>query len=371
MTKRYKVAVVGLGVGISHITEAYATMEDRFDLALFCDLDQARLDEACARFGGAATTSYEDVLARPDIDIVDICTPSFLHFPQALAALRAGKHVICEKPVAGSLAEIDALRRAEAASAGRIMPIFQYRWGAGSRAARAIMEAGLAGRPIAATAETHWLRGADYYSNGWRGTWAGEMGGTMTTHATHIHDMLCWFFGPVASVCGQAATVMNRIETEDCATAMLRFENGAMATLSAMMNSPDQYSRLWMGFEHVTFETTREPYNIGRGPWTVRARDAARQAEIDALLAGLPPEAERFAGQIAAFHDSLVTGAPLPVTLADAETSVALLSAFYRSAQTGAPVTLPIAVDDPLRDGWQPEQNKDQRSAREWPPASS
>lgn len=355
MSRKYRVAVVGLGVGQGHIAEAYSVLTDQYELAMLCDLDRARLDEVSRRHGGVrVTTDFEEVLAAPDVDIVDICTPSSLHVPQTKAALAAGKHVICEKPVAGSLDELQALRDAEEVATGRLMPIFQYRWGQGSLAAKAIVEAGIAGRPLAATAETHWYRTAEYYASPWRGTWAGELGGTMTTHAIHIHDMLCWLMGPVESVFGRGATLVHGIETEDTASASVRFRSGALASLTACVGSQDQYSRLFLAFENVSFESTREPYAVGRGPWTITARDEGVRARVDEVLAGLPERRERFGGQMAAFHEALETGGPTPVTLDDAEAAIGFLTAYYTSAQTGREVHLPLSADDPARRGWTP-----------------
>ncbi|SES34651.1 Predicted dehydrogenase [Tranquillimonas rosea] len=350
----YSVAVVGLGVGQGHIAEAYAPLTDLFDLRLVCDLDEARLAQVYESHGVEGTTNFDDVLARPDIDIVDICTPSAMHLPLAKAALAAGKHVVCEKPLVGSLAELADLREAERNAPGVLMPIYQYRWGSGAQAARKIIDAGLAGRPLVGTAETHWLRTPEYYASPWRGTWAGELGGTMTTHATHIHDMLTWLMGPPEAVFGRSATRVHDIEVEDCASASLRLASGALASLTATVGSRDEYSRLYMAFENVSFESTRAPYAVGRGPWTITARDPELQAQVDAIAAETANVRERFAGQLSAFHESLSTGAPPPVTIDDADAALSLLTAFYRSSQTGREVQLPFAANDPARAGWTP-----------------
>ncbi len=106
------------------------------------------------------TKSIDDVLRMEDVDIVDICTPPALHVAQTLAALAAGKEVVCEKPLAGSLAEIDRIIAAEAEAAGRVMPVFQYRYGNGLQKAKRIIELGIAGKPYLATVETAWRRTA-------------------------------------------------------------------------------------------------------------------------------------------------------------------------------------------------------------------
>jgi len=348
----YRVAVIGLGVGRGHIEEAWAALPGKFELAVACDLDAARREGAARDFGCEASADFDAVIAREDIDIIDICTPPALHLPQVKAALAAGKHVICEKPLAGSLDDVAEMARVEAQSPGVLMPIFQYRFGSGAQAAREIITQGLAGKPLVATAETHWFRDAAYFDNPWRGTLKAELGGTMTTHATHIHDLLSWLMGPVDAVFGRMGTRMHDIETEDCASASLRFASGAMASISASSASQDEYSRLFLAFENVSFESTRAPYAVGRGPWTIVARDPDVQARCDAIARKWDKTPERFCGQMLAFHAALEQNAAPPVTVADAEAAIGFLTAFYRSAATGKDVTLPLAADDPARAGW-------------------
>ena len=238
---------------------------------MLCDLNQERLAAVGDEFSvPRRTTSFDEVLAMDDIDIVDICTPPTLHFPQAMAALAAGKQVICEKPLVGSLAEIDQLTAAEAKARGRIMPVFQYRFGNGLQKAKRIIDLGLAGKPYLGTVETAWLRGAKYYSVPWRGRWETELGGALLTHAIHSHDILTFLMGDVASVFARAATRVNPIEVEDCAVASLEMESGALASLAATLGSAKEISRLRLCFEHVTFESSLAPY----APATIHGRSS-------------------------------------------------------------------------------------------------
>ncbi|WOI55892.1 Gfo/Idh/MocA family oxidoreductase [Palleronia sp. LCG004] len=350
--KTYRVAVIGLGVGRGHIEEAWASLPGKFELAVVCDLDRERRESVAETYGCEASDDFDAVIARDDIDIVDICTPPALHVAQVKAVLAAGKHAICEKPLAASLDEVGELERAEEEARGVLMPVFQYRFGSGAMAARRIIDEGIAGKPLVATAETHWFRDAAYFDNPWRGTLKAELGGTMTTHAIHIHDMMCWLMGPVSGVFGRMATRVHAIETEDTASASVAFASGAMGSISACTASQDEFSRLFMAFEHVSFETTRAPYAVGRGPWTITARDPDLQARCDEIAAECAEVPERFAGQMTAFHEALEAGAPPPVGVGDARDAIAFLTAFYRSAATRSEVALPLAQDDPARAGW-------------------
>jgi predicted dehydrogenase len=272
----------------------------------------------------------------------------------SVAGLRAGKHVICEKPLVPSLAACDELARVEREAAGRLMPIFQYRFGAGLLKLQHLIGLGLAGRAYLSTVETAWLRGSDYYAVDWRGKWQTELGGVLTTHAIHAHDILCSVIGPVRSVFARTATRVNPIETEDCAAVSCEMADGSLASLSATLGSRPEISRLRFCFEHLSAESSLAAYQPSFDPWTFTAANAERQAEVDAALCDFAGGPELYAGQFARFHAALAAGDELPVTLADARASLELLTAIYHSARTGEPVALPIGPSHPSFGGWLP-----------------
>lgn len=349
----FNVGVVGLNIGRSHIVEGYVPNADRFRVKTLCDLDETRLNAVGDEFGVAGRTrAFQDLLDDPEIQIIDICTPPSLHRPQIEAALAAGKHVICEKPLTGSLADVDAIVAAEAGARGILMPIFQYRYGDGVEKAKRIIGAGIAGKPYLGTVETLWLRGPDYYAVPWRGKWATELGGALVTHALHQHDMLTLLMGPVTRVFGRVATRVNDIEVEDCAAVILTLGSGALVTLAVTLGSQEEISRLRLHFENVTFESNHAPYSPGSDPWRILAANDAVQARIDAELAGWQPVGPRFTTQMRKFHDYLIGRGPLPVTSADARRALELVTAIYQSSDSGAEVALPIGSDSPKYASW-------------------
>jgi predicted dehydrogenase len=116
-----------------------------------CDIDPKRLHGASQQFSiPRAAVSFGELLAMPDLDIIDICTRSALHLEQSLAALTAGKQVVCEKPLVGSLADSDRLIATELSATGRLLPVFQYRFGNGLQKAKHIIASGIAGKPYPA-----------------------------------------------------------------------------------------------------------------------------------------------------------------------------------------------------------------------------
>ena len=352
--REYGVAVVGCGVGKLHV-EAWRSLPGRFAVRALCDLDEKRARALATEFGIAdATRDLAALLRRDDVEIVDICTPSGTHVELAEAALAAGKHVVLEKPLAGSLAEADRLAASAARARGKLMPIFQYRWGNGLLKLRHLMAKGLAGSLRFSTVETLWKRGPDYYANPWRGRWATELGGCLTTHAIHAHDILRWVAGPIRSVFARTATRVNAIEVEDCAAASLELADGSLATLAVTLGAASEISRLRFCFENFTAESSTAAYSPGSEPWSFQPATPAIGAAIEAALADFRPKPERFAGQFRDFHDALTSGGAMPVTIDEGRASIELLTALYHSAATGAAVALPLAPDHPRYRGWQP-----------------
>lgn len=355
MAKRYKVGIIGCGIGKSHMEEGYFPHADKYEVAVLCDLDEVRLNAVADEFGVKTRTRLSDeVMAMEDIDIIDICTPPATHTKLILQALAAGKHVVCEKPLTGSLAEVDEVRRAEQTAKGVLMPIFQYRYGEGVAQARHIIENGLAGKPYAGTAETFWKRTADYYDNPWRGRWATELGGVLMTHAIHLHDMLTYLMGPVERVFARTATRVNAIEVEDCVSASLLMQNGALVSATCTLGSQEEISRLRLAFENVTFESVHSAYSPGDGPWQIIPANEEIGLKIAELVKEMPPIGRRFNGQMAAFYETLEKGERPPVTSDDAHRSLELLTAIYHSNDTNSDVALPITQAHPKYKSWRP-----------------
>ncbi len=350
-----RVAILGAGIGAEHLA-GYRALPDRFQVAAFCDLDT---DRASAVVGKDDTvhilSDMAEVLMNDDIDLVDVCLPPHLHAEVAIAALDAGKHVICEKPLARSLGEAAAIGDAVTRSGRRLFPVFQYRYGPALAALDDMVRSGLCGPPVMASLETHWNRTADYYAVPWRGTWAGEAGGAILGHAIHAHDLLCRYFGPIAKVQAHLATRVNPIETDDCAAIAMEFRNGALATSSVTLGAARDETRLRLVFRDLTATSGTEPYAPARGPWRFEARDVAMQDRIDGIVAAHVAAPTGFAGYLTAIADHLEGEGSNAVLFADGQTSIELVTAIYAAARSGQAVTLPLPPDHPMWLGWVPE----------------
>lgn len=355
----YKVGVVGGGIGRQHI-QAYRALDGRFEVAAICDLDGDLARRVAAEHAIPLATTDLGALLSAGVDIVDVCTPPGTHRRLIEAALDAGRHVVCEKPLVGSLADADAVIARARRSDRLVMPIFQYRFASGYQKLLRLIAAGATGPLHVATVETHWRRGSDYYAVPWRGKWESELGGALLGHAIHAHDMLCGVAGPVAAVSAFAATRVNPIETEDCAAASLRFASGALASLSVTLGAAEDMSRLRFCFRDLTAESCRAPYAPGADPWSFQPATREAAARVDAALAGFVSEPEGFAGQFLRLHRALSEGTSPPVTLDDARASLELVTALYHAAATNGVVALPLGAGHPRYADWRPEGQRRQ-----------
>ncbi|MCO5731516.1 Gfo/Idh/MocA family protein [Rhizobium sp. SSA_523] len=349
------VAIIGAGIGGQHL-KGYRALPRRFTVKAVCDLDLERAravagDDPSIRL----TADLDEVLADRSIHLIDICLPPHLHFPVTLKAHAAGKDVICEKPIARSLDEANALLRSVRETGRKLFPVFQYRFGPGMRKLRALMECGLAGKAFVASADVHWNRGADYYDIPWRGTWKGECGGALLGHAIHAHDLLCHILGPVEDVFAMADTRVNAIETEDCAALSLRMASGALATSSVTLGSAEDMSRLRFCFEGFTAESDRLPYHPAEGNWRFIARAPTTQAQIDEVLSQVSEEENSFTGFLGAIADAMEGQGGREVTMNDGLQSIKLVTAIYRSIREARPIRLSNVAEDGWSKGWSPE----------------
>ena len=351
MPQIHNVAIIGAGIGSQH-ADGYAELADRFRVHTICDLNKERAQSIVDKHDALYKASYEEVLSNYEIDLIDICLPPNLHFEAVIAALSAGKNVICEKPLTTSIHEADKLIEFSNNCQQKVFPVFQYRYGIAIKQFLCLKENGLLGKPFVGSLETHWDRGSDYYSTAWRGTWEGEQGGAILTHAIHIHDLLSLIFGPVKSVYANTGTRVNEIEVEDCAALSILMENGALVTSSVTLGASRNTSRLRFCFEGLTAESGILPYSPADGKWKFTARAPYKQSNIDECLKTVTCMFSGYAGLFDAIADSLDGYDSNVVTLADGKKSIEFVTAIYASSRNSEPQFLPIESDQSLYYGW-------------------
>ncbi len=224
----YGFGIVGCGM-ISHFhCKAIADVKGAKFVACY-DSREESAEALAIQFGGTAYSDLDEMLADPRVDVVTICTPSGAHLDPAVAAAKAGKHVIVEKPLEITLKRCDAIIAACAENKVVLSTIFPSRFHKSSQTLKKAIDAGKFGTLSLGDAYVKWFRTQEYYDSGqWRGTWALDGGGALMNQAIHSVDLLTWLMGPVAELTANTATLAHqRIEVEDVATASLKFENGA------------------------------------------------------------------------------------------------------------------------------------------------
>jgi predicted dehydrogenase len=347
MSNGLRIAVVGAGIGAEHI-KGYQELPELFEIKVLCDVQIERAAAVAEKYGiQKVTSSFDEVCRRSDIDVIDICTPPGFHLGQIQAALQGGKQVICEKPLVGSLAEVDLVSRLASESGCQVMPIFQYRFGYGLQKIKYLVDQKLAGEAFVFNVDVAWWRDREYYRNPWRGKRATELGGALLSQAIHAVDMVLYILGPAKSVFGRTTTRVNQIEVEDCVAISMEMADGSLGTISVTLGSLAEISRHRFTFRNVTAESNIEPYANSREPWAFSFNPAGNEKQMRDALEQLKPLPERYAGQFYNFYQALRDGKELPVTLADARAALEVVAATYHSSERNEPVNLPIGQGHP------------------------
>lgn len=293
-----------------------------------------------------ATAHIDELVARPEVDIVCITTPSGSHLEPALAAIRAGKHLVIEKPIEITVARTDEILRAAEAARVQIAPIFQGRFGDGARRVKAAVDAGRLGRLVLASNYVKWHRTAQYYTPP-RGLYANDGGGAVINQAIHGLDLLLWFAGMPAEVFAwRTRRVHTGIEVEDTACAVLKFRDGALGAFEAS-------TALWPGWSRRHELCGEHGSIVLEDDRIVRWEFREARPEDDAIRAGGQANAlgsgasnpsaisvEGHRRQLQDFVDALRAGRPPALDGREGRKAVALVNAIYESAERGKPVAL-------------------------------
>jgi UDP-N-acetyl-2-amino-2-deoxyglucuronate dehydrogenase len=292
------------------------------------------------------TTDIDALLAQPGIQVICIATPSGAHLEPALKAIRAGKHVIIEKPLEVTPERADQMIAAASEHKVHISAIFQARFGAGARAVKKVLESGRLGRLSLCSAYVKWHRKPEYY-RGWKGTLKLDGGGAVMNQAIHAVNLLHWFAGmPTEVFAWTSRCVHTGIEAEDTASATFRFAGGALGVLEATTAAYPGWERrieLCGEFGSVALEDDR----IVRWEFADEHPDdsairTALGSTKAASGAGAPDEID-YTGhqkQIEEMANAIRTGTALQIDVAEARNTVALVCAIYQSAAQNRPVQL-------------------------------
>lgn len=346
------VAIIGTGnIAPAHV-HGFLQFDDRCKVVAMVDIYPEKAQAMNERFGLGAEVydSHEKLFARDDIDLVSICTPPYTHADIAVSCMQNGMDVLCEKPMASSLAECDRMIAAQDESGRRLSIISQNRFRTPSMKLKQLLDSGVAGKVLHAQVDSLWWRGQSYFDLWWRGTWEKEGGGCTLNHAVHHIDMMTWMMGlPV-----ELTAVINNLnhtnsEVEDFSVTISKYASGAMSTLTS--------SLVHHGEEQVmSFQCEKAKVSA---PWHIIANrskpngfwmDAPEtQQEIEQAYEALPSvEHEGHVGQIEDVLNGIEQGTDFLVTAEDGRRTLEFITAVYKSGFSAQTVTLPLAKDDPF-----------------------
>jgi predicted dehydrogenase len=345
-------AIVGTGVIAAMHAAAIATVPGARLVAVTDVADGAAATFAAAR-DCAAEPGLDQLLARPDVDVVCVCVPSGLHAEVGVCAAMAGKHLVVEKPIDVTLAAADRLIEAARAAGVALTVISQHRFDPGLIELKRLLDDGALGRLVLAEASTKWYRTQAYYDSAeWRGTWAMD-GGSLMNQGIHYVDLLRWCMGPVTEVTAVYATQAHQVEVEDTALAIVRFGSGAIGTI---LSSTAAYPGFPQRLEITGTDGTViiEDGRIVRRPFGPQA--GASEAEgstgtgalgglggLGALGGAADPAAIEVASHAAQIADLLAAIGERRAPAVDGQAgrdALEIVRAVYTSARTGAPVRL-------------------------------
>ena len=348
MSERVRVGVIGAGVGKAHLAGYKACPEA--ELIALCDTDAERLQAVGDQYQVPQRfTDYHEMLALPELDAVSVALPNFLHAPVSIAAMEAGKHVLCEKPLAATLADAEAMVAASQATGRRLMITFNYRYRGDAQYIKRLMEGGELGRVYHVRAGWMRRRGIPKVG-GWFTRKAMSGGGPLIDLGVHILDLTMWFLGypEVATVSGvthnalasqgKGAAVPFRgledYDVEDLAAAFLRLRNGTSISLEISWASHSSASDDY--FVHLRGDRSGAEltvHNYARED-TVRLYGDLGGRPVE-FAPQIPPTISGHEGAVREFLASIREGRAPSSPAAQGLVISRLLEAIYRSAATG------------------------------------
>lgn len=342
----YGIGIIGTGMIAQHHAKAIEGVHGARVVAIASRSEQ-RAKQVAGQIGCRAYGDVSAMLADPEVQIVSICTPSGAHMEPAIAAAKAGKHIIIEKPLEISLQRCDQIIETADKYGVQLGGIFQSRFFEASRLVKSAVDAGRFGDMVLADAYVKWFRPQKYYDDGgWKGTAAFDGGGALMNQSIHAIDLLLWFAGNVKSVQAfKGVRGHKRIEVEDTAVASLEFESGAMGVIEGSTAVfPGFLKRLEIsGIEGsvVLEEENLKTWafsNEDREDEKIRERYGAKTTTGGGASDPGAIGTEGHRKQFDEFVETLESGRPLELDGLEARKAVALILAIYQSAETGTRV---------------------------------
>lgn len=312
------------------------------ELAAVCDIVPEKAAEFGKKYGAAHFTDMDEMVVASKADVVSVLTPSGLHAEHVIRLARHGKPIVCEKPMALTLDDADAMIRACDQARSKLFIVKQNRWNRPVAKLREALEAGRFGKLVMGTVRVRWCRTQEYYDlDPWRGTWRYD-GGILANQASHHLDLLEWMMGDVETVFAKSTTALVNVETEDTAVAVLRFTNGALGVIEATTATrpKDLEGSLSVLGEKGTVEIAGFAVNEMRH-WNF-VEKLPSDADVIATHSVNPPNVYGFGHHAYLEHvvDAVVNDKSALVDGLEGRKSLELITALYESIESNAEVKL-------------------------------
>lgn len=229
-----KIALIGCGrISKNHLQAIHNLKE--FELTAVCDIIPERAQVAGREYGCRAYQDYLEMLAKEDIQLVAITTPSGMHARMGIEVAKHKKDVLLEKPMAIRLQDADQVIEECDRYQVQLFVVKQNRLNSTMQLLKKAVDKGRFGRIYMVVCNVLWNRSEEYFEQAkWRGTWEFD-GGAFMNQGSHYVDALQWLFGPVEYVMASTATLARHIETEDTGSAIVKFRNGMIGSMNITM----------------------------------------------------------------------------------------------------------------------------------------
>lgn len=344
------VAILGAGdIANIHI-EAYQQFPERCRIVALADIFTAKAEEKKHKYGLDCDVvgDYKELLDREDIDLVSVCLPPAAHCEVAVDFLKAGKHVLCEKPMAPSLEECDRMIAAAKESGAKLSIVAQNRFKSDIYNTKRLLESGALGKLYFAQANSLWWRGDNYYDLWWRGTWQKEGGGCTFIHAVHHIDLFLWLMGDLDEVSAVVSNQNhNNSEVEDISISTVRFKSGALGVMNASLLHHGEEQKIIVDGEKGSIEIPNKIRVSRQMQNGYPEEDTEAQVALQQQFENMEPlPYTEHTGQIENMLRAIEEDACPLITGEDGRRMIEFISAVYQSAFTDSKVKLPMTSAD-------------------------
>jgi len=287
MSEALRVGVIGLG-NISGVHLQNWKKAEGAELVAGADVNPQMVSAASEKYGIEGFADWRQMLDEANLDAVSICTPPFLHREMATEALGRGIHVLCEKPLAATSEDAEALAAAASDSEAKLMIAYCHRWHPPIIKAKQLIDAGIVGKPLFYRCTfAGWVE----FTTNHRASLSQAGGGSLMDNGSHATDLFLHLLGPIANVSCRAGTVLQDIETDDLAVMIFEGHNGCYGEVLVGYSLTGSHTEFMIVGERGVLRID----NYWGGPVRFQPKGAQEWLEHE------PPAGDRFQGEFAHF----------------------------------------------------------------------